>query len=379
MRSKLLLLLFIAFCFIESCKIGGNGKFTVSGTIQNIPPCTVVLEELGVNDVITELDSDKIEGDGKFDLSGNAPEPGIYRLHFSHNKFIMLSIDKGDIKINGDWSALERSQITGSAATVSLQQFLTGVRSNMRDFNTMNIVLDTLQAKGNDSVLALAKADMKRMQEKFTKFIENYADTTGYLPNAIFAARVLNVRAERDFLNAFTQSLSRRFPNQAKVKDFENFYAQVLGGGKQKAVAPQNMIGGIAPELKLPEANGAVVGLSSLRGKYVLLDFWASWCGPCRAENPNVVAAYNKYKDKNFTIYSVSLDNNKENWQKAIKDDNLSWPTQVSDLAGWSSTAAKTYGIESIPSNFLIDPSGKIIARDLRGDMLDQKLSSILK
>ncbi|MDR3680270.1 MAG: TlpA disulfide reductase family protein [Flavipsychrobacter sp.] len=379
MRSKLLLLLFIAFCFIESCKIGGNGKFTVSGTIQNIPPCTVVLEELGVNDVITELDSDKIEGDGKFDLSGNAPEPGIYRLHFSHNKFIMLSIDKGDIKINADWSALERSQITGSAATVSLQQFLTGVRSNMRDFNTMNIVLDTLQAKGNDSVLALAKADMKRMQEKFTKFVENYADTTTYLPNAIFAARVLNVRAERDFLNAFTQSLSRRFPNQPKVKDFESFYAQVLGGSKQKTVVPQGMIGGIAPELKLPEVNGAVVGLSSLRGKYVLLDFWASWCGPCRAENPNVVSAYNKYKDKNFTIYSVSLDNNKDNWEKAIKDDNLSWPTQVSDLAGWNSAAAKTYNIESIPSNFLIDPSGKIIARDLRGDLLDQKLSSILK
>jgi peroxiredoxin len=378
MKSKTLLLLFFAFCFIEGCKNGGNGKFTISGNIQNAPAGSVVLEELGVNDVITELDSEKIS-DGKFDLSGDAAEPGIYRLHFSHNKFIMLSIDKGDVKINGDWNALERSQITGSVPTASLQQFLTGVRNNMRDFNTMSIVLDTLQTKGNDSVLTAAKNDFRNMQEKFTKMIEHYADTTIFLPNAIFAARFLNVRTEKDFLNAFTQGLSRRFPNINKVKEFETFYATVLGGAKPKATVPQGMVGGIAPDLKLPEANGAVIGLSSLRGKYVLLDFWASWCGPCRAENPNVVSAFNKYKDKNFTVYSVSLDNNKDSWQKAVKDDKLDWPTHVSDLVGWGSAAAKTYNIESIPANFLIDPSGKIIARDLRGDMLEQKLAAILK
>lgn len=380
MRSKLLLLfLFIGFCFTESCKYTGGGRFTVSGTIQNTPPCTVVLEELGVNDVITQLDSDKLDDKGKFDLSGNAPEPGIYRLHFGKNKYLMLSVEKGgDIKINGDWNALERSQITGSASTASLQQFLTTVRSNMRDFNTMSIVLDSLQTRGNDSVYAAARTDMRNMQEKFTKMIENYADTTVYLSNAIFAARFLNPRVEKDFLSGFIQGLYRRFPNSPKVKDFDNFYAQVLGGGKAKP-GHQGMVGGIAPELKLAEANGTIVSLSSLRGKYVLLDFWASWCGPCRAENPNVVAAYNKYKEKNFIVYSVSLDNNKESWLKAINDDKLDWPTHVSDLAGWNSAAAKTYNVESIPTNFLIDPSGKIIARDLRGDMLEQQLAAVLK
>jgi thiol-disulfide isomerase/thioredoxin len=111
----------------------------------------------------------------------------------------------------------------------------------------------------------------------------------------------------------------------------------------------------------------------------VLLDFWASWCGPCRAENPNVVEAYNKYKDKGFTIYSVSLDDNKDKWQQAIQADGLSWPNHVSDLKRWESIAARDYGIEAIPTNFLLDKEGKIIARDLRGAELDAKLAEVLK
>jgi thiol-disulfide isomerase/thioredoxin len=117
--------------------------------------------------------------------------------------------------------------------------------------------------------------------------------------------------------------------------------------------------------------------LSSFRGKYVLLDFWASWCGPCRGENPNVVAAYEKFKDKNFTVLGVSLDNQKEAWQKAIKSDGLVW-TQVTDLKGWNSPAVATYNVHAIPSNFLIDPNGKIIAHDLRGSALEEKLQAEL-
>lgn len=142
-------------------------------------------------------------------------------------------------------------------------------------------------------------------------------------------------------------------------------------------------VGDMAPEISLGDASGNIIALSSLKGKIVLVEFWASWCQPCRKENPNLVRTYEKYRNarfknaREFTIYSVSLDDNSDKWQKAIEKDKLSWPTHVSDLMRWESPAAAAYGVESIPANFLLDETGKVIAINLRGKDLDNALKNL--
>jgi peroxiredoxin len=162
------------------------------------------------------------------------------------------------------------------------------------------------------------------------------------------------------------------------TKEFSEYFTKInLKNIGTETVKPQYVeTGAMAPEINLPGPDGTPVALSSLRGKYVLVDFWASWCGPCRSENPNVVAAYKKFKDKNFTIYGVSIDHNKEKWEQAIKEDGLTW-IHVSDLKGWSSVGAVTYSVRSIPTNVLVGPDGKIIARNLRGEQLSEMLTQI--
>ena len=283
------------------------------------------------------------------------------------------------MKVASQWNNLENYTLAGSAASESLRRFVFAIRDHLCDFNTFSVVIDTLQAKGNDSILASAKKEFQDLREHFTQFVERYADTTLYEPNAIFAARILNPGSESNFLAAFSQSLGRKFPGTKMTREFAEYLANTHVKKQQSPKQAAAVEAGVmAPELTIPSSDGKMVALSSFKGKYVLLDFWASWCGPCRAENPNVVAAYQKFKGKNFTILGVSLDNKKDAWEKAIKEDGLAW-TQVSDLKGWSSSAAASYGVQSIPSNFLIDPTGKIIARNLRGEELETALQQLFK
>ena len=168
--------------------------------------------------------------------------------------------------------------------------------------------------------------------------------------------------------NEIVMALYAKYPNHQLVKER---YAV------ETSPATATSVGAIAPDLAFPDPDGNIRKLSDLRGKVVLLDFWASWCRPCRGENPHVVAMYQKYHDKGFEVFSVSLDRDKESWKRAIAADGLVWPNHVSDLKYWSSEAARTYGVSSIPSTFLLDQNGRIIAKNLRGEALTKALQQI--
>ncbi len=347
-------------------------KFTVTGDISGMPAQSVILENIRANDSISTTDSLLSTDNGHFEFNGTVTEPSIYRLRLKDNKYILLAIEKGTVHITGQWP-LPDYQVEGSAASVALKIFLDNLRGYILTVNKAYARIDSIKGTGN-TALALSESEAAtKLKDGFMKQMKQYADTSGSQPNAVFAARMLNPKDDIAYLVTFGKVLEKKWPGTQMTKDFNDFIL------KTKELLPESTdVGSKAPELKLNDMDGKPVSLSSFKGKFVLIDFWASWCGPCRGENPNVVAAYNKYRDKNFTILGVSLDKDKEPWVKAVNKDGLNW-TQVSDLKGWSSGAAAKYGVQSIPANFLINPEGVIIAKGLRGPDLESKLEAVLK
>ncbi|MBC7553036.1 MAG: AhpC/TSA family protein [Taibaiella sp.] len=344
-----------------------------------MPEQNVILEQVNANDIITIVDSQRSDKKGNFEITAVSTEPGLYRLHFNSNKYILLSLDKGPVTVKADWGNIEDYIVNGSPASENLKGFIISIREHMRDVNTMSVVMDTLQARGKDSILNVAKKDLEDIQTKYTAFVERYADTTRYEPNAIFAARMLYATAEYNFLDVFSQTLSKRFSGTRMTKDYNEYYNKV--SAKMHTAKPTEGridVGSVAPEIELPSPDGTAMTLSSLKGRYVLIEFWASWSKQSLDETPRIATAFTKYKTKNLSIFGVSVDNKKEEWVKAIKDHKMEW-INCSDLKGLSSEAARLYGVKTIPFNFLVDPAGKVIARDLHGDQIEDILMRVIK
>ena len=349
--------------------------YEISGQLKNAPAGTTLhLSELTSSQFV-ERGTATTDAQGKFTFKSDQPvSTAVYQLKVDEPNQVLLVLDnQTSLTLSGDAKNLMQTYAVKGSKDSEVIQNLT--RNNLASKTQLeslgqryNAASQAGQADSAEAIKGKYLATVGQLTARNKAIIRRNAKSVA----AGFATlSFLNPEEEFAFADSIAAVQKAAQPNSP----FTAALTQRLAPLRVTA------IGTNAPEIDLETPEGAKLSLKSLRGKYVLVDFWASWCGPCRGENPNVVKAYNQFKDKGkgFTIYSVSLDNAKPNWTKAIAADGLAWPNHVSDLKGWQSSAAAAYGVQSIPASFLLDPNGKIIGKNLRGPALEAKLAEVLK
>lgn len=317
--------------------------YIISGKLENVQAGSQVFLDLIDNKRVNVIDTAVLQKDNTFKMKGQVKDKSLVRLRVGmtpNNNVMLILGPKERVNLEADFQKLRTYdyKLTGSPESEQLHQ-----------------LYQTIQSKG--------------LQDK--GYIREYVKSASSPLLAYIAINHLDVGEDYELYQELAKRMNSEMGELPLAKEF-NGYVASMANVKNTAVGKE------APDIKLQSPEGSEIALSSLRGKIVLIDFWSSWCKPCRRENPNVVKVYNEYKNKGFDIYSVSLDNNKQKWLDAIEQDNLTWKSHVSDLGGWGSSAAALYNVKSIPQTFLVDKEGKIIAKNLRGAALETKLAELL-
>ena len=375
-----LFILIAAAISFASC---GNSN-SISGVITGAEGKTIYLESLSDSKVLP-IDSTVVGSDGSFSLKSHNNLPlDFYRIYFKEGNFLQLITDSSEhVEITAEFAKLDNAKVEGSLQTVEYMDVVKKWEPIMEKLVEARQQLDLPSNDPSlDSSQWVAKwtAQFNSAQKEANAFVKGWLEKHSASLLAISIVQNLDPRFDFIWYQRVLTDTKPTCRNLAAYKTLEKLVGQIKNASSSSAASNSNIaVGKMAPEITLPTLNGETKALSSLRGKVVLLDFWASWCGPCRKENPNVVAVYNKYSSKGFDVFSVSLDENKTAWEAAIKKDGLLWKNHVSDLGGWRSAVVPLYEIESIPFPVLIDKEGKIVAigESLRGGGLESELKKL--
>lgn len=360
---NILATLVLVFVFF-SCQT--KDEFSIKGTIAGVDTGKVYLQKI-VNGRPQSIDTAEVK-EGKFEFKGKMDVPDIRVLRLNEQDyFAQLFLDNSKVKVEAKKDSLMATKITGSPTQDIFKGYISEVDRINKEDAKLQEKYQNAMSSGNTAEGQKIEVEHQALVDNMKVFTKNYVKEHN---SSVVAAYLTLAQLSNDLESAEMDSIVNKFPKEISQSEYVVKLKEVANDLKKTAVGVE------APDFTMNDPEGKPIQLSSLRGKVVMIDFWASWCGPCRQENPNVVKLYQQYHDKGFEILGVSLDRTKDEWVKAIQDDQLTW-LHVSDLQFWQSSAARLYGVNAIPQTYLLDKDGKIIARSLRSEQLAAKLAEL--